>query len=284
MKCAFQKDETLLSDIETVRKDNSDTLYTWWLGQSGFLAMSAGKTVLFDPYLSDSLTKKYAETDKPHTRITELVIDPIELKGIDVITSSHNHTDHLDQETLAALFESNPDSQFVIPEANRAFVATRMGCDPDWPIGLNDRESIELDGISFHGIASAHDELKTNERGQHHFMGFVIKLGPWTIYHSGDTRLYEGLKERLNRFNIDLAFLPINGFKAERRVAGNLNAEEAAQLAADCSIATTIPHHYDLFEFNTADPIDFGTACSAKGVNCRILRNGERATFPNPQS
>lgn len=279
MKQAFQKDDTLLDDIETARKDTSNTLYTWWLGQSGFLIISSGKTILFDPYLSDSLTRKYADTDKPHTRITEVVIDPSKLTGIDIITSSHNHTDHLDQETLAALFESNPDSQFIIPEANRAFIATRMGCDPDWPIGLNDSESIEVDSVSFHGIASAHDELKTNEKGEHHFMGFVIQLGPWTIYHSGDTRLYEGLEERLNNFTLDLAFLPINGFKAERRVAGNLNAEEAAQLAADCDIATTIPHHYDLFEFNTADPIDFGTECSKRGVSCKILRNGERATF-----
>jgi L-ascorbate metabolism protein UlaG (beta-lactamase superfamily) len=279
MKEAFQKDDALLQSIDSARTDKSDTLHTWWLGQSGFLVMSAGKTVLFDPYLSDSLTRKYAETDKPHTRITELVIDPFLLKGIDIITSSHNHTDHLDQETLVALFEANPETQFIIPEANREFVATRMGCDPDWPIGLNDGVSIEVENIAFHGLASAHDELKTNDKGEHHFMGFVIQLGPWTIYHSGDTRMYDGLNERLNNFQIDLAFLPINGFKAERRVAGNLNSEEAARLAADCKIGATIPHHYDLFEFNTADPIKFGTECSKHGVAYKILRNGERTTF-----
>jgi L-ascorbate metabolism protein UlaG (beta-lactamase superfamily) len=283
MKEAFQKDDALLEDIEKARKDTSDTLYTWWLGQSGFLVMCAGKTVLFDPYLSDSLTRKYAETDKPHTRITELVVDPIRLKGIEVVTSSHNHTDHLDQETLAALFEANPDAQFIIPEANREFVATRMACDPDWPIGLDDGTSLEVEGISFHGLASAHDELKTNDKGEHHFMSFVIQWGPWTIYHSGDTRLYDGLEDRLNQFQIDLAFLPINGYKPERRVAGNLNAEEAAQLAKDCSIGTTIPHHYDMFEFNTADPIDFDSACSKRNVNCHILRNGEHATFTSKQ-
>ena len=279
MKPAFQKNEVLLRDIETARNDDSDTLYTWWLGQSGFLVMCQGNTVLFDPYLSDSLTRKYATTDKPHVRITEQVVDPAQLVGIDIVTSSHNHTDHLDQETLAAIFEANPDTQFIIPEANREFVASRMACDPDWPIGLNDGVSLEVEGVTFHGIASAHDELKTNDRGEHHFMGFVIKLGPWSLYHSGDTRLYEGLVDRLNKHTLDLAFLPINGYKPERRVAGNLNAEEAAQLAADCKIGTSIPHHYDMFEFNTADPIDFGTACSKQGVTCHILRNGERATL-----
>ncbi len=279
MKEAFQKDEALLQDIEKARNDKSDTLHIWWLGQSGFLVMSTGKTVLFDPYLSDSLTNKYVTTDKPHTRVTELVIDPIRLEGIDLVTSSHNHTDHLDQETLAAIFEANQDVQFIIPEANREFVATRMGCDPDWPIGLNDGTSIEIEGILFHGLASAHDELKTNDKGEQHFMGFVIQLGPWTMYHSGDTRLYTGLEDRLKKFSIDLAFLPINGFIPERRVAGNLNSKEAAQLALDCNIGTTIPHHFDMFEFNTADPIEFSTACTNRQITCKILRNGERATF-----
>lgn len=279
MKPAFLKDEALLSDIAAARADSSGALHTWWLGQSGFLAMVSGKTVLFDPYLSDSLTRKYATTDKPHTRITEQVIDPAKLAPIDVVTSSHNHTDHLDQETLVALFRANPGIQFIIPEANREFVCRRTECGPDWPIGLNDGDSQDVAGFSFHGIASAHDDLKTNEKGQHHFMGYVVGLGSWILYHSGDTRRYEGLEKRLKQFSIDLAFLPINGFKPERRVAGNMNPEEAAQLALDCGIKNTIPHHFDLFLFNTADPSEFKRACAIRNVGCRILRNGERATF-----
>ena len=279
MKQAFLKDDALIREIEDSRSDPSDKLYVWWLGQSGFLVMSAGKTVLFDPYLSDSLTRKYATTDKPHTRITEQVINPSKLHGIDIVTSSHNHTDHLDKESLQSLFLANPDLRFIIPEANRAFVADRLECDPTRPIGLDDGVQKTVNDVRFHGIASAHDELKTNEKGEHHFLGFVIELGPWMLYHSGDTRLYDGLVPRLRRFDLDLAFLPINGYKPERRVAGNLNSEEAAQLANDCSIGTTVPHHYDLFEFNTADPVDFERACHSRGVQYSVLRNGEGLTI-----
>jgi L-ascorbate metabolism protein UlaG (beta-lactamase superfamily) len=42
------------------------------------------------------LTKKYAATDKPHTRMSELVVRPGLLKNVSIVTSSHNHTDHLD--------------------------------------------------------------------------------------------------------------------------------------------------------------------------------------------
>ena len=84
-------------------------------------------TVLFDPYLSDSLTKKYADTDKPHMRMTERVVAPERLTGIDIIASSHNHTDHLDAETLLPLLAANPRAKLLIPRANRAFVLERLG-------------------------------------------------------------------------------------------------------------------------------------------------------------
>ena len=75
-------------------------LHIWWLGQSGFLLKWLDHCLLLDPYLSDSLTTKYAATDKPHIRITARVVDPARLDFVNLVTSSHNHTDHLDETTL----------------------------------------------------------------------------------------------------------------------------------------------------------------------------------------
>lgn len=66
-----------------------------------------GQHLLLYPYLSDSLTAKYAATDKPHVRMTDRVIAPERL-DFAVVTSSHNHTDHLDKETLLPLLSVNP--------------------------------------------------------------------------------------------------------------------------------------------------------------------------------
>src|SRR5258707_114703 len=92
------QDDEFLADVFAAR-DYPNDLHLWWLGQSGFLAQWQGRHLLFDPYLSDSLTSKYAATDKPHVPITERVIAPERIKFFDLITSNHNHTDHLDQET-----------------------------------------------------------------------------------------------------------------------------------------------------------------------------------------
>ena len=103
----FQSHDALLADIHASdRRDGGFRL--WWLGQSGFLVQWQGIHVLLDPYLSDSLTKKYSQTDKPHVRMTELVIDPARLSFADIVTSTHNHTDHLDGETLCPILAANP--------------------------------------------------------------------------------------------------------------------------------------------------------------------------------
>jgi len=275
MKPAFAKDAALLADIARIAA-SADELRIWWLGQSGFLVRHRGSLLLLDSYLSDSLTKKYAATDKPHVRMTERVIDPERLTGISVVTSSHNHTDHLDAETLNPLHAANPQMEFVIPEANRAFIASRLGCEESWPIGLDDGTSAVVAGWQFTGIAAAHNEFDTDEAGRHRYLGYIIRRGPWTLYHSGDTLLYPGLAEKLAGFAVDVAFVPINGNRPERRVAGNLDGREAAQLARDIGARLAVPHHFDMFEFNTADPRElFIPECERLGQPYRVLRAGE---------
>jgi len=269
------KDAAFLADLAHPAGDE-DELAIWWLGQSGFLVRHAGSQLLLDPYLSDSLTNKYAATDKPHVRMTERVIAPEALRELAVVTCSHNHTDHLDAATLGPIFQNNPQAQFVIPEANRRFVAERLGCEEAWPIGLDDGQVTTVAGWTFTGIAAAHNELQTDSAGRHHFLGYVIRRGPWALYHSGDTLLHPGLADTLVEHAVDVAFLPINGNKPERRVAGNLDGREAAQLAFDIGARMVIPHHFEMFEFNTADPRElFIPECDRLGQPYRILRAGE---------
>lgn len=273
MKPAFQTNDALLEDIALARAEGRSRL--WWLGQSGFLVCTKEATVLFDPYLSDSLTTKYAATDKPHTRITERVIAPGRLSGLDVITSSHNHTDHLDAETLLPLLAANPQAKLLIPRANRTLVLERLGQVGSALVELDAGESLRVAGVTFHGIAAAHNTVERDAHGCCRFLGYVAEVAGRTLYHSGDTLLHDQLIPSLKRFQPDVAFLPINGNQPERRVAGNLTGREAAQLAWDIKAGVAIPHHFDMFEFNTASPDDFVAECRRLGQRARVLQNGE---------
>jgi L-ascorbate metabolism protein UlaG (beta-lactamase superfamily) len=262
--------------------DNTDPgsgLLVWWLGQSGFLLKSRSGRVLLDPYLSDSLSKKYAATDKPHVRMTRLAIKPSDLHAIDIVTSSHNHTDHLDAETLAGVFESNPAATFVIPEANRQFVCERLACDVNWPRGLSDGESIRCGDIAIHAVPAAHNVIDRDEKGRCRYLGYVVQLDGFSVYHSGDTLYYPGMAELLRPFAIDVALLPINGNRPERRVAGNLFGDEAAKLAKEIAAKLVVPCHYDMFEFNTESPDLFIETCTRLNQNYRVLQCGERLSI-----
>jgi L-ascorbate metabolism protein UlaG (beta-lactamase superfamily) len=267
----------LAADIEAANP--GDGIALWWLGQSGFLVKSAAGRVLFDPYLSGSLTRKYANTDKPHVRMTALAIEPGKLRGIDVVTSSHNHTDHLDAETLQPIFAANPAAAFIIPAANRQFVADRVGCDPNWPVGLSDGESRTVGACDFHAVPAVHNEIDRDEHGRCRYVGYVARIGNVMVYHSGDTLRYANMAELLRPFAIDVALLPINGDRPQRRVAGNMFGDEAAQLAHDIGARLVIPCHYNMFAFNTEPPDLFVESCERLGQPYRVLECGERFEY-----
>lgn len=271
-------DDAFLADVAQARQER-DRLHLWWLGQSGFLVAHEGRCALLDPYLSDSLTAKYAGSDKPHVRMTRRVIDPRRLDFIDVVSSSHAHTDHLDADTLRPLMDANPDLLLVIPEANREVVARRLNVATTLPIGVNDGATVSAGGFSFTGVPAAHETVERDDKGRCRFLGYVVRAGRWTIYHSGDTVLYDGMVDRLREFRIDVALLPINGRAPERRVAGNLSGPEAARLAHDVGAALVVPCHYEMFEFNTASPAEFVAECRRLDQPHRLLRAGERLTL-----
>lgn len=308
------KDDAFLADVAAARAGFSPSrLFVWWLGQSGFLVGYEGEFLLFDPYLSDSLTKKYAATDKPHVRMTERVVDPARLSFVNVVTSSHNHTDHCDAETLLPLFSAAHGAKLVLPAANVAFVRERLASHPQGVVGagmeprdwgrdalvavdgrnatgvsrpqemsgqgpatserlvpLSDRAPATVGAFTFEAVPAAHEELAPE------FAGFVVEVGPFRIYHSGDTVLFPGMVERLRPFAVDLALLPINGRAPERRVSGNLDGAEAAQLAHDIGARCVVPCHYEMFTFNTASPDLFMATCSRLGQRGKVMRAGGR--------
>ncbi len=283
--------DAFLADVRAVRQrpvvgDGSDPLEVWWLGQSGFLVGWAGRFLLLDPYLSDSLTRKYAATDKPHVRLTERVVDPAGLDFVEVVTTSHNHTDHLDPETLRPLVAANPGLIMVCPAANRAMVRERSGLADDRILGLDPAGAggvpagAAVAGFRFHAIPAAHEALDRDGEGRHLYVGWVLEAGPFRIYHSGDTVRFDGMAEILRPHQVDLALLPINGRAPERRVAGNLGGREAAELAHDIGAGLAVPCHYDLFAFNTASPEEFTRACVELRQGHRVLEQGERLQLP----
>lgn len=252
-------DDAFLADVAAADAE-PDLLHIWWLGQSGFLLGWQGRHLLLDPYLSESLTRKYAGTDRPHERLTRRVIPPERLGFVDAVTSSHNHTDHLDRETLLPILQAG--AVLVCPAANRAFAAERLGREPEVCLGIGERATVA--GFELEAVPAAHTELAPE------YAGYVVRCGGGSVYHSGDSVVYDGMVERMLPYGVDLALLPING------KVGNMSGPEAARLAAAIRARLVVPCHYEMFEFNTADPKAFADECAALGQRYELRRAGQR--------
>jgi L-ascorbate metabolism protein UlaG (beta-lactamase superfamily) len=249
-------DGAFLADVEAAP---AHALHLWWLGQSGFLLKSNGEYLLLDPYLSDSLTRKYADSDTPHVRMTRRVVDPRRLGFVDVVLASHGHTDHLDAETLRAI----RPRILICPAPVEQIAAERAEAEP---LGMVEGQTAEAAGVTITAIRADHGAPGLA-------LGYVIQCEPWSLYHSGDTLAFAGLGEILRRFELDVAILPING------MVGNMSGTEAASVAKDAGATLAVPCHFEMFEFNTASPNEFVRECERQGQSYRVLRAGERLTL-----
>jgi L-ascorbate metabolism protein UlaG (beta-lactamase superfamily) len=166
--------------------------------------------------------------------------------------------------------------ELVIPEANREFVVNRLGIVAELPRGLDAGGEAHLAGFKIHGVPAAHNLIEKDSWGRHKYLGYIVEAGSWIFYHSGDTKLFDGMESALQQWRADLALLPINGDAPERHVAGNLDGREAATLAREMEARLVIPCHYEMFEFNTASPDLFVATAKELGQAYRVLKCGER--------
>jgi L-ascorbate metabolism protein UlaG (beta-lactamase superfamily) len=176
------------------------------------------------------------------------------------------------------LLAGSSEAMLGLPAAIIDHAVESVGLDPSRLVGLEAGQTIERGGFRVRAIPSAHEGLDTDESGRNLYLGFVIESDGRRFYHSGDSLAYEGLADWLGTEPFDALFLPINGRDPSRGVPGNMTAGEAVELASAVRPRWVVPHHYDMFEFNTV-PVQ-GFEAEARrlpdGVRPAVLECGRR--------
>ncbi|MFO7320908.1 MAG: MBL fold metallo-hydrolase [Chloroflexota bacterium] len=276
-----QSGEALIADINSTQPREGQVAI-WWLGQSGYAIRTQSALIYIDLYLSEHLTAKYAQTEKPHIRMTAAPLRGENIDNAQWVFASHKHSDHLDPETLPALFAASPEARLILPAAIVEH-AVSLGLPRERLVPTTGNETIYCGPLVVHSIPSAHPGLDYSEDTGYPFLGFLFEIDGLRLYHSGDTLVYDGLEARLKDFRPDIVFLPINGSDERRRqlqVPPNMSMEEAVALAQAVEARLMIPHHYDMFTFNTADVTAFEALARRENVPYRVLRCGERFLWP----
>ncbi|HET7412074.1 MAG TPA: MBL fold metallo-hydrolase [Pararhizobium sp.] len=236
-----------------------ERLRVLWLGQAGFVIDGAGKRVVIDPYLSDSLAEKYRGTKFEHRRLMPAPVAPEAIAHVDLVMATHHHTDHLDPGTFPALMAANENAHLVAPAAAMQVALSRAGISSERLLTMDAGQTVSAAGIEITATRAAHETLERDGNGQYRFLGLMIRVGDARIFHSGDTIPFPGQVEEVASLKADLALLPVNGRDAERSgngVPGNMSVDEAIALARGANIPQVIAHHFDMFDFNTVPRVD----------------------------
>lgn len=244
----------------------------FWLGQAGFWIDTGAHRLLIDPYLSDSLARKYTGKTHPHIRMMPPPVSVAGLPRPDLVLVTHAHTDHMDPDTLGPLQQRFPDLPFVVPAAVEDIARDRIGQGGVLrPVTAQDRLN-PLPGLTLEVFAAAHETRQRDAKGRDRFLGYGLAVPGIRLYHSGDSIPFDELDAQVQAFAPDVALLPVNGRDASRAAAGipgNFTLEEAQHLARKC--AFLLPHHFGMFDFNTLDHARIDAA-AARSTHPRIIR------------
>ncbi len=224
----------------------------WWLGQAGFAFKTPAGTVLFaDAYLSDSIGERYERA----RRTVPVPIEPEDVR-CNIFLCTHDHGDHLDPETISRL-KYRAEMTFVGPR-NCVRHFRELGVPKRQMVLLEAGDEVRLGDVTLHATFCVPNEETVLDS-----IGFLLSTpdGP-TIYHTGDTG-YTRFLGYLAKYEIDVMLTCINGR------FGNLNIREASRLAQLLRPALVVPHHFELFRFNQADPQKFCARLAADGVRAR---------------
>lgn len=198
-----------------------------WLGQAGLLFETEGKTIIVDPYLSDSV-EKIEPQNKRRVPVDKSFLD---IKP-DIIVLTHNHLDHTDAETLKHYLTDNSNVLVLAP--SNAWQAVRKnfnGVSNNF-VMFNRHTVWTEENIRFVAVKAEHSDDAA--------IGFIMKSEGKKYYVTGDTLYNEEVFSDLPN-DIDYVFLPVNGR------GNNMNIADAKCFCERIG-AKAIPMHCGLFD------------------------------------
>jgi L-ascorbate metabolism protein UlaG (beta-lactamase superfamily) len=215
-----------------------------WIGHATFVVRLGGKLIATDPIWSEKIQGVIPRKSPPGVPFDRV-------PPIDVVTVSHNHMDHLDLPTLQRI---GPRARYVVPAGNGAILRKA---------GLT--EIVELDWWERHQegdltitlVPARHWSMRAPwTRNDALWGGFVYSSREGTVYHAGDTALWDGFGEIGRRIGpIDWALLPIGAYEPRWFMEPqHMNPDDAVQAFDALGARTLVAMHWGTFRL-TDEPL-----------------------------
>ncbi|MBI3911436.1 MAG: MBL fold metallo-hydrolase [Armatimonadetes bacterium] len=273
MAAVARSGDALVADVQAAATAPGRAFF-WWLGQQSWIVKAGSHVLYFDPYLAHHPARQ-----------TPPLLRPDQITHADWVLCSHDHIDHIDPDAVPGIAAASPQALFVAPRPHERRMRD-LGIPPERLRLLSHGESLAERGTCIRGLKAKHEFFDEDPERGFPYLGYVVEVGGVSIYHAGDTLLWEGLIAELRAGpSLDVAFLPINGRDAvryRRNCLGNMTFQEAVDLAGEVRPRLAVPAHWDMFPYNSEDPQKFADYLAAKypGIRTWVGPAGERVAFP----
>lgn len=208
-----------------------------WLSHASFLIQLGGKRILIDPVFNDiPFYKRQIAT--PYS--------VEELGKIDYILISHTHYDHCDKKSLRALISKK--AKAIVPlkmtSLMQKIIPNILVQELDW------YETYEEEALRITFVPAKHwGRRGIFDKNAVLWGGYILQYRNQSIYFSGDTAFGSHFNEIGERYDIDVALLPIGAYAPEFIMKENhLNPKEAFDAFIALQAKRMIPMHYGTYK------------------------------------
>ena len=214
-----------------------------WVGHASFVAQLGGAPVITDPF--------FGPQAGPVSRQTPPAFGPEKLPAGTVALISHNHYDHLDQPSVAAL---GGRAVFLCPLGLGELLG-QMGAQKvhelDW------WQSLTIEGTTFTCLPAQHWSRRLGQGyNQSLWCAWLIERGRRRVFYGGDSGYFIGYREIGRRYpGIDVALLCVGAYLPRWFMHyAHQDPAEALEAARDLGAARLLPGHWGSLRLGDEPP------------------------------
>ncbi len=222
-----------------------------YYGQSCFAVQTAGKTLLFDPFIT------------PNELAKDIDVDSI---AADFIFVSHGHVDHIADAVSIAKRTGAP----VITNFEIAQWLEKQGVTDARSMNHGGAAEFEFGRVKY--TTAIHSSSFPDGTYAGNPGGFVVTTTDGTFYYSGDTALTLDMKLIGDEFTLDFAVLPIGDHFT-------MGASDAVRAAEFIHCDRVVGVHFDTFPPIEIDHDDAHAVFNAAGKELILLDIGDSVEF-----
>lgn len=244
-----EKDEREETGFEVIRSDKqmlaefSENMM--WIGQSTILLNHQGLTILTDPHFSKRASPVGFLGPK---RVAPVPFSIADLPRIDVVLISHNHYDHLDEDSIRALAASQPDIQFLVP---LGLAQTLQGWGATDVVELDWWQAIRIASAEIQPTPVQHWSKRSFfDRNKTLWSGWMLIWDDFSFYFAGDAGYSSDFSLTAEKLGSPtLAAIPIGAYEPRDFMkSAHLNPEDAVKAFQDLGAEYAFGIHWGTFK------------------------------------